>query len=409
MSAPTAATAPTATTIERAFRAAAVLLGAGCILYLVLLVLDDLGAGGRSWRQGDWLINAVNQPIRRGPFGSAVLAAADTLALSPVTLVVALQAGLIVALGAIVLRVIWRLPHRPAYALLLVSPAFFPVFWVADPHGALRKELIAYVAMALPLLRPVSAAGRGALLALSGGLFAVGCVAHEATVFLLPAYAAILAVAFRPDPRSPAAWLAGAALAGAAGLAFLYAARHSGVADAAGICAPLLQRGLDPELCEGPIAWLALPADEGLDEIGAGIIGTASGLVFPLAYLLALAPLLYLVALHREAGRLALALVVLALPILPLFVVAVDWGRWMSLHVTSFGLLLLALACHGRLSPGRPARPAVLAGLGLAGLLWAPSHAPNVERYMAGVVPGGLVAEVLGTARERLPGTEPPP
>ena len=74
------------------------------------------------------------------------------------------------------------------------------------------------------------------------------------------------------------------------------------------------------------------------------------------------------------------------LPVLPLYLVAIDWGRWISLQMTSFALLMLALAIAGKVRLCRPVGDRAILVFFLFGLAWSPD-------LITGIRLGGLLKE----------------
>lgn len=362
----------------------AALAGSGlCVALALSYLARDALAGGHHWNQADWLIHGLAGPVRRGPFGSLMLGLSDALGLSPVALVVALQAGLTLLLAGLVWWAVLRL-RAPLHAVLLLCPGMFFVFWGADTSTGMRKELIAWAAIALMLPLPALRPGvwRLGLLWASAGLFVLGCFGHEANVLLGPLWAAVLWAlggAGRPAASLPPLALA----AVGAGVALLYAWAHPSVPDAGALCAELLARGVPPGFCHGAIAWLARDMAENAAIVRAEAATAGRLGQFLLGYALALAPMIWLSLRHDRPGLLLAALALLALPLLPLYAVALDWGRWMALHLTGFGLLLLALSLGGRVRP-QPGGTAAVAGFSALGLVWKMDP-------LGGVAPDGLL------------------
>jgi hypothetical protein len=362
-----------------------------CAALLTLVLLQDLVGGGHEWRQGDWLINLADGPVRRGPIGSAILALADLVAQSPLALVVALQITLLLILAAATLALARPLiaAHAPT-ALLFLSPGFFFVFWASDPGGSGRKELLMFTAFALLLLshgpsRPPTRALRlcALLLAVTAGF------AHEANVLLLPAFLACLILILRLEQRSWPAVTAAAFMFTAAGAAALaFAAQHPSASPTA-VCAPLLAHGLSPSLCSGSIAWLTSDPNT-LAALKAAALADADFPGFALAYALVLLPIGLVCRQHSHAPRLLGLCLLSALPFLPLYLLAADWGRWLSFHIVSLVFLLIALRRTGLIMPERQTSTPLLALLLLAGLLWSP-------RPVIGLQPGG---PLIGLARQ---------
>lgn len=361
-------------------------------LFAGLIVLSDLAfdimTGGNPWRQGDWLINSNLEHVRRGLLGSVIIFVADMLAVRPLYALAAFQAVLAITLFAATALAFVKAADRREYFLLLASPSFIVIFWIADPYGAMRKELIAYCAIALLLIYPIYRSKACILLATV--VFILGCMGHEANTLFLPLFAAMLLLisAGAEDRRLLMACGVAASLAAATG--FGYAVHFSVVSDTDVICRPLLERGMLPILCEGPIRWLGQDTAFALRQVAAKMEAPENVYLFPLYYLLAFSPILYFASLTKHPKRLYLAYALCGLPFLPLFIVALDWGRWLSFHVTSAVLLTLALGLTGRLHFAKSVPSWLLLLFVLGGILWAPENEKGLMFFgMLGRLIGG--------------------
>jgi hypothetical protein len=376
-----------------------------CGAFLLLRLYLEWLAGGSGWQQGDWLINMNNTPIRRGAFGSALIFLSDVVGVSPLDMVFLTQAALLLILLASLMFVFSRILENPAYSIIIFSPGFFLNFWVADPPGALRKELIAFAAMALLLVVPLLEKRRTALAGISVALFLVACIGHEANVLLTPAYAAIFLVAVSPDVRSLSFRLMSVAFLLVVGSSLLWASLHPGVADFQAICEPLSIRGVDSSICEGAISWLERDTSFGFSRVAEVMLESGRIYFFLIAYAAAVGPFLYLNALHGNARFLNVALLLSILPVLPLYPIAQDWGRWMDFHIVSYSFFLVALVVSGRVSIRRSPNMFVLLGLIAATLLWAPAHAPGLPRYTGGIAIGGVIGQFFSSVSSVLFGS----
>lgn len=343
---------------------------------VVQAAFADLAGGGNSWKQGDWLINNENGFIRRGVFGSALLDLAAVLGMNPVRLVVYLQVALVLAVAGLTWAALQRLQPRATLWLLLIGPGFFLRFWALDLQGGLRKELIAFLALALLLFAATRSGGGRVLALLATVIYLVSIVAHEANIFLAPFVLACLYLMSR-DGQMPARDVWGAAgLTGLVAVATVLSAfLFRTISDHSPVCAPLLEAGVAPSMCEGAIAALERPLS-GYIETTMGMILPPRGLSFAMLALLNTAFVIavggYLVGLRRFAVPFILS----ALPFFPLFVVAVDWGRWVSLHTTACVFVLLVALARDRVAGARRTEMPALALLGLTlfTVFWGFSH-----------------------------------
>lgn len=368
---------------------------AGSALLLLLSLVTNARGGWSVWKQGDWLINSINGAVRRGPTGSAIIEASDALGVSPITVVVGLQVVLLVTLYAAWYVAVRGLPDPRLAVLLTCSPAMFLVIWPANVYdGALRKELLAMAALALVLVHLRSATG-GRLWALVAGgvVMAAGVWAHEIVLLFVPAFAYLAWLAWRrPEASAVGRRVVVAVVAVVAVsslLAGLYTLQHSGTTAIGPVCQPLVERGLDRDrICTGPFRWLTLDSGHSM-ELVRNRNASASGLTrFAAVLVISLAPLAYVVSL-LDRRRAALLGAVAALPMLPLFGLVIDWGRWLSCGVFAFAAVVTAEVLTGR--AGLRRRPAFGAVVGLLVLccLVAPYHVDDV-------VLGGALSKVRG-------------
>ena len=374
----------------------------GLIALSTALVLgflhNQIQRGGFRWNQGDWLINLEEVHVRRGPLGSGLIALSDATGVPLLTLVGGLQGAVMVVFLLASVAALWRLLRDPAFALVVFSPAVPFVFWMANPHAIVRKEILVFAALAVLLLVPMHLATRWVLAGASLMLYLVALAGHEAMVLMLPAWAATLLVVMWPERRHGALWTILAIATVAAGSKVAYAMAYPGVADVTLVCDPLVARGLPDTLCDGAIRALASGPAEGTvtrfrDDLPAFLLG----------YGAAALPLLYLAVRHPLRWRLLAASVALLLPILPLFGIALDWGRWMLLHLTAFAFLLMAVHLV------RPAAPlgGGVAQRGLAGLALVAVCAGNLfwaPHYVNAGLNGGAMVQLTENVPRRLGG-----
>uniref|UniRef100_UPI003B52BB29 hypothetical protein n=1 Tax=Roseovarius indicus TaxID=540747 RepID=UPI003B52BB29 len=298
-----------------------------------------IGNGGGPFTQGDWLVNLQSGLVRRGGAGEVFLAVSDATGIGLLPLVGGVQAVLVVAIFAMIFHgaLLARLPDR--LLLILVSPLLV-TFWAIDSVGAFRKELLGLLAF-LPLLPQ----GRGRVAAwLVPVLFAVAVAAHEANAFFVPALC--VGVMIRFGAEAPERRMRMVAVILAIGvLGFGFAIQFRSLPDTVAMCAALTARGLSPEICGGAIDWMDDPAGSArgpLRNLLDRYSQTAAGLVF--AALLVPVALAYR---HAPKTRLWLAAgAVVFAGFLPLYAVAVDWGRWMSMFMFSAAFLTMLLAIH---------------------------------------------------------------
>lgn len=350
---------------------ALVLLAVGFWFQCSYLALS-MRAGGHVWLQGDWLISLAAGPIRRGPLGEGLLRLSDVLGLSPLSLLIGVQ-GLLVALIFIGVARLLLAQGRAVIALVLFSPGGFAVVWALDPISALRKEMIALLALVW-LAQPGGGLWR---LAFTGALMLVGGLGHEISILLLPAWVITVWLLNPQLARRPLA-LALIALVGLlAAFELGYALRHMRLADAGPICAALIERGLSENaLCGGAIAWLADPQN-GSAKVWQAMQRSWTVWLHPLAWLLAAAPLwrVWCANTHAKPGYGWLVMLAVA-PICLLYPVGLDWGRWFTVQISVAAVIMLGLAQRGYLVERAEITPAERAAWLLSAVSWGFMHDP---------------------------------
>lgn len=343
----------------------------------VFVLFNTWRNDGHPWLQGDWLISLAAGPIRRGWFGEILLRTSDTLGLSPLSLVVALQAILLVAIFIGFARLL-HLQRDSTMMLVMFTPGIFAILWTIDPISSLRKEMIG-LAVLIWLALPGGNTGR---LALSGAIMLVGGLAHEIMILLLPAWLIFLWL-FQPQTlRRPLGITVVILVISLASAEAIYALRHASLADSTPICDALTQRGLSgPVLCSGAIKWLSDPTN-GSAKVWQALHRSWTAWILPLAWCLAAAPLwrIWKTSTSRRPWTGGLILIAVA-PILLLYPVGLDWGRWFSVQITVAATMMLGLALRGDLSISHQISAREKTFWLCSSLLWGLRHDPIVTLH----------------------------
>ena len=365
----------------------------------LLLLAQDLARGGTGFRQGDWLINMAGGPVRRGIGGEALLWLADRSGLSAASWAVGVALGLYLPLAAVLWASLARLLRAGCdtggntggggdggawlrtVAALVFLPCFVLSYWALDPPGSLRKEVIGLCAMAVLLMVPLGWLRARVAGPLAVALMLCGAALHEVNALLVPAFGAVGWAALRPDLRRPAMRAAVAVAAGALGLgaagSLLFAALHSQT-DPAQVCAPLLERGLSDDLCGGAIGWLDKSRADAMADLQRRFQGKA-GWTEPLTLALSLTQIGYFLTRFVQWRPLALIGAVLALPMLALGAMALDWGRWLALVIDPLLLVWIARALRGEITLRAAIPRRLFWALFVLNMLFPPHHAVGIR------------------------------
>lgn len=332
----------------------------------------------------DYLISWEGGAVRRGALGSALL-------LLPVDgegllwVVAVLQGVLLLGLyGAVALLVA---SYRPTWnlAILVLSPAFL-LFPVLNPAESARKELFGLLALALLAIWVRRLTGSW-LAWVALGVLAIGAWAHEVNALLLPSAVVLVVLAVRRGVVQRTWAITWAVMAsGAAGAALVFSVLNPATQETtARLCLSLIDRGLTEDYCGGALTMIAMPP---VDAVRWVVTWYPEYFLYIPLIVMALVAV-YLWSPSRWVwGVLALQ----GAALLPLFVVAIDYGRWIYAGVGAVTLVLLAA---GRSS--RAPQPRIVWPLGLAYIgLWSlPASTPVVQDPLLTRIVGQAFLQVL--------------
>lgn len=306
----------------------------------------------------DWLISYDGGFVRRGLSGSALAFAARVTGVPLPVVAYGLHATLYVGFAAGVLVLLRGVSVTWSLAVPLFAPFLFP-FPVMAANAGYRKDILALAVLAIICAVFVNVAMHRRAAVVLGGLAAWLPIVliHEALA-LVALFLAPLAVGATWTRRQA---VAAATLVVAIGAAVLAAVMANGdTTHVEAVCASLRMRLAMPlESCGAEhtaLYWLGADPSTGaalvrdsLDRLVPGIVAvaplTALGMAPAVWETLRLAP-------RREGRALLVAIALAVLGSLPLFVVAVDWGRFVYLPAGATTVLLLAVR-HGRPTPPR--------------------------------------------------------
>ena len=355
--------------------------------------LYDFVNGGSCWRQGDWLINTGGGFVRRGLFGDIFIVLSDLTGLDLLLVVQFFQMSLFALLAFMIWMLCIRTPHLRITILLLASPGFLLFFWASDVQGTMRKEIFILLALALLAFGAQSRKLSPVLPIAAVALFTLGCIGNIMIGFMAPSLIAAFYLLWQAGKMSRRAFgvytaiiLAMSALWLAVSLLF------KEVPALAGMCAPLVARGLDPIFCDGAMSWTITGKVDHTAQLLAKIT-PASLAIFALMTTLSLLPLFMSLRVFAERRFLLVLALLCFVPMLPLYVMATDWGRWVSTSYTAYAFLVLLALSLNRLSITAPPRLAFVFGLLALSLLLTPEHGINW-------MPGGALRSIAITFDE---------
>ena len=344
------------------------------VLYSFYKLFVNYRNGGNMWKQGDWLINSEMQPIRRAFMGDIILAISDALSTSPLLVTIMIQTIVFLTLVCLLFILLRQKEVRSAIWVILISPAFFVFFWASDQQGSMRKELFIYLALACLATSGIRQSLSRPLIVASLILFVLGALSHEAMALFFPAYVFCFVVMAHPAKISPLFMGIAILIALVASTGTIYfSIQHPSVSDIQDICLPLTSRGLDPSICEGAIDWLQKDVESSREIVRE--VATTDRIVKLIAgYALSAIAMTYFIGRTNMPYKLFALYVLAGLPFIPLFVLGIDWGRWLNFHFTSVAFIVLCLLVSGHLKIERPPAYIYLAPILLSSIFWSVGH-----------------------------------
>lgn len=308
-------------------------------LYIVLPFASEIADGGNSWNQGDWFINNEYVVTRRGVLGSWLIALSDVLGGNPLYVVAAVQFILISFVFIIIYTQVSARQFDGPVIWLVLSPAFVFLFWIHNPQGGFRKELIAYFSYSLILLSVTLNFRQTWVIVVSALVFVVSVFAHEANFFSLPFFLFMIWLLRERYSEWHLGVLAVCVVVGSvAGM--VYALSFSRVENTELICAALTERGLSDHLCSGAIEWLSDDLHAALAHVKRRI-ESETYWIYIVAYLLSLIPFFFVRPDGIKTEHYLACAIFGIICFAPLFMVGEDWGRWISFYITSITMIAL--------------------------------------------------------------------
>ena len=286
-----------------------------------------------QWTVGEWLINYSGGFVRRGLTGEVLLAISGRTGAPANVLVFATFVTLI---GVFSVRFASLLRHKRItfwYLFLCLSPACL-LFTLYNPEAIGRQELVVYVAF----IAWADAYRRGSLTPAMLSLFAavafVATLVHELFVLFTP-YFVLLSFVLSNSGHVEGDWRRALVVpAGAcAGLAALLLFGHALNGEV--LCGSIVRTGAPAKVCEGILAYGDPDPVRAVRDF-IGHLTEHSALSLVLVFPLILLPVYLFLTANADGLSAPLLIAFFALFITisaPLFVLAVDWGRWISIHV----------------------------------------------------------------------------
>lgn len=282
-----------------------------------------------AWLLGDWLIDYSAGFSRRGLVGEAIRQAAGVVPIDRLVLTSLIQGVVFVSLLALVTVLFIRHEKGLTSLLLFVSPAF--AFYFVNFFGTMRKEILLLLLVVGVLFFSRTQRGARVGLWVLGGVFPLLVLAHEGMAFYL-GFVLVIVFLLVSDGRVSGRQgiVAAVAMSGAtAVLAFVTYRWGTSPGIDEQICANLVDEGFSRRICRGAISFLDRDTSQAIDRVFTQVTQGNYVAVYLLVLALAAVPFVFV----RWSKALTVFFALSLLATLPLFVVAIDWGRWIVISV----------------------------------------------------------------------------
>lgn len=322
------------------------------IKYLFTLYLWAIECDG--WIIGDWLINFQAGFVRRGLSGSLILNLSDFLKLKPNFTVMWIQMTIYIAYMFILFFLIYRKKINMWFLILLLSPVTL-LFPILDPSNAVtgRKEIILFLLFALYVL----CLNRKMLkspfvIFLFSIALLVATLFHELVFFYTPYF--ILAAYLKSKIDNEPFYFSKILFVILGSFLVMIPLYLFGrTINGSIICSGLMEKGLSGNICNGV---LSIPV--GIKDVFKCAKENEYFSNYSIAFFLGLVPFVLYIKFSKHQvvtlRKFFVAFFFLFLFSSPLFILAVDWGRWINIHfmllLFTSTLLLKDKSCESKVS-----------------------------------------------------------
>jgi hypothetical protein len=326
-------------------------------------------AGGDSWKTGDWLINYEGGFVRRGLIGQ-VLYELSGLGFNLLWSAFVLQTAIYILIAHYTLKLFFATERGTAWLLFLFSPAFIFLFPLYGIEGGFRKEILLFLSFCLLAYGLLDNKVSHKHVIVSLLVYCVAVFSHElaAPCLVFIVYLLIQAKKNTSNRAAINAYILFFILTGVTG-GLLALVKHGNLEVQHQICNSLLIAGLKGDICSGAIAWLQYDTHYGIRQVAA--IFKTSISVYPFLFAMAFLPFL----LTDWCKKTVFILVLGFAALLPLYIVALDWGRWIHIYIFMISTILLLESANTLVTIRRVS----LLGVFLYACIWSIPHV-NAQR-----------------------------
>lgn len=294
---------------------------------------------GDGWLQGDWLINNFEVFVRRGSVGTIIITLGDLFHVDLLFLTIFIQALFAVVTICITWKVITDVNPSNRLFILLISPCFFVSAWLNNSYYMfLRKDSIMLLSFSLLSYGIFYHRLNKYIITASTMIFCFSVLANEAMSTYVFLFVAMLFICCKGKKR-----LFYNNLILLFFLMILFLALNllpPPLTNVDLVCSPLLKRGFSESFCSGAIEATTgdLKYAINFSKMYSNYLGIYG--IF-IGYVIGFTPIVMYIKKDYVNLKLIIFLFIASIPIASLYVVAIDWGRWLVLHISAIIFFLL--------------------------------------------------------------------
>ncbi len=293
-----------------------------------------LSQSWNGWAIGDWLLNYEGGFIRRGLLGTFLISVGSSLGMPLNHLIYGVQCAVFLLFLLIFIYLIRNKTINFWYLVLCFSPGFL-LFNYYDGMSVGRKEILIYALFGFWCVIHERSGPRSISVVFFSLLIFLLTLTHEMAVFFMPYFMLVGFLSYPINSRQDLFKIIAPGGASLIAVAILLLFAHP--ISSSSMCRVFIELGANENVCVGIISfgsdvaigtiWQRLAELDLIAQLGWG------GFL-----LLAVAPIYLALASfqHQPVSR-TTPIIIAALLLggtTPLFLLSIDWGRWVAIHIT---------------------------------------------------------------------------
>ncbi|NLN59379.1 MAG: hypothetical protein GX147_01470 [Deltaproteobacteria bacterium] len=342
----------------------------GVFAYTIYDYLSEVSRGGNPWCLSDWLVNYSSGFALRGACGEFALFLSKNMNLDLLWTVATIQSILLLLVYFLILLIFCSFKRSSVELMILFSPVLllFPLY---DPLTGLRKEILVYIPFLLYIWSLLKGKLSSYIVMLVPAMYAFALFSHELAVFVLPFFLLLTFLFFHLqiiEERRMYLLMAFFVIPTVVTLVCMFVFMGRDTTD---MCNQLISNGINPSYCTKGSLLAFDHYAHGPRSVVNHIFERFYLFTYGAAFVLALLPFFFMQNVNIPKKYFVAFPIGAFLFMLPLYIFAIDWGRWVHIYIFFLSTLVFALAPLGYLKP-RMKVPVIL--IVAYAMLWSMHH-----------------------------------